>query len=761
MAKREPKTRSRKKAPTLPGFAANEKPTHIWVNRDTCVVRDGEWRRIVFHGTQAAVWRVGETAIRNALLVQMAKEPRVVLEDLARAFELTSEAVRLIRRKAETEGLLAVMLPTPRDAGATAREVVEWMEKLFEQGKGVEEVLKALKGKVKRTTVSKYRKQWSARCQASPAMQQQQSLALPTVTVTPPPTPQAETERLATEPAGEIRKPREESEYRSAPLRENAPETASIERTGAKVCIEESAPRSRRSVQHLGAWLLVAMVESLGLHDDSRALLSPKSGRPLRIALDALISALAIGEGCVEGVRRLATRTCATLLLASAAPSATWIRRALGSVAETAEGFHERFAANLIRAAHAAAEPDRPVVFYVDNHTREYTGEQELTWHWKMQDDRAVPGVTDYWIHDANGSPIAPVTAFQQSSLVAYLPPCAALIRGALGKEPPVLVVFDRGGAFPTAMVDLKTLPDGKVDFLTYERAPFPKHGREYFKRHGEKLELTDRDGKKESVLVIDGGKYLGNGRGRVRRICLLMPDDAQINLLTSSEEDVAWLARTLFARWRQENAFKFGADRWGFDQLDSRQVEPYAPGTLIPNPYRRNLVKSRDDAIEREGKLRCQIARLKAGDPERVELKAGLADVLETKDIVTKALYNSTEQIFIERTHLAGQLVHHRREYKLLVDTVRIGCANAEDRLARMLAEHLPRPAEAKRVIQNTLKASGNVCVTQGKITVSLDPSGNRSELQALRQLLKEVNALRLKHPGDPLRRRLSFALQ
>lgn len=748
--------------------------TQVWLNRDTCLVRDGESRRLVFHGTQAASWREGETAIRNALLVQLAEEPRIILEDLAKAFGLSSEAVRLIRRKAEREGVLAVMLPSHPGRAPLASEVRVRMEKLFEEGKCNEEVRAALGGKIASSTVSKYRRLWKARVQETPPPEPtQQPLPLPPVAEQAEPASKAvecveEEARCAavsesnSEAAqGEIRAPRDESAHRAgAPLRENAPETADIERTGAKACIEESVPRSRRSVQHLGAWLLVAMVKSLGLHENARTLLSPKSRRPVRVALDALISALAIGEGCVEGVRRLATRTCAILLLSSAAPSATWIRRTLGSVAGTAEGFHERFAANLIRAAHAEAEPGRPVVFYIDNHTREYTGEQELSWHWKMQDDRAVPGVTDYWIHDAHGSPIAPVTAFQQGSLVAYLPRCAALIRGALGKQPRVLVVFDRGGAFPTAMVDLKTLPDGQVDFLTYERAPFSKHGREYFKRHGEELELTDRDGKKESVLVIDGGKYLGDGRGRVRRICLLMPDDTQLNLLTSSNEDAAWLAQTLFARWRQENAFKFGGDRWGFDQLDSRQVEPYAPGTLIPNPYRRSLMKSRDDAIEKEGKLRCQIARLKAGDPERAQLKARLADVLETKALVTKALYSATEQIFIEKTHLAGRLVHHRREYKLLVDTVRIGCANAEDRLARMLADHLPRPAEAKRVIQNMLKAPGNVSVTQDKITVSLDPSGNRSELLALRQLLKEVNALRLRHPGDPLRRRLSFVL-
>jgi hypothetical protein len=703
MTKREPKSRSRKTAATLPGVAAKAGPTQEWFCRDGCLVRRDGRIHLVMHGTQVASWDEGETAIRNALLVQLAEEPRIILEDLAKAFRLSSEAVRIIRRKAEREGLLAVMLPSHPGRAPLAPELRARMERLFEEGKRNEEVRAALGGKIASSTVSKYRQLWAARLPETPSLElSQQPLPLSSVAEQAERAPvgaekgvEAEAARAAPSEAspeatcGEFRAPREESEYRSAPLRENAPETASIERTGAKVCIEESAPRSRRSVQHLGAWLLVAMVETLGLHDDARALLSPKSRRPVRVAIDALISALAIGEGCVEGVRRLATRTCATLLLSSAAPSATWIRRALGSVAETAEGFHARFAASLIRDAHAAAEPDRPVVFYVDNHTREYTGEQELSWHWKMQDDRAVPGVTDYWIHDAHGSPIAPVTAFQQGSLVAYLPRCAALVRGALGKEPPVLVVFDRGGAFPTAMVDLKALPDGKVDFLTYERAPFPKHGREYFERHGEKLDLTDRDGKKERVLVLDGGKYLGDGRGRVRRICLLMPDDGQLNLLTSSDEDAAWLARTLFARWRQENAFKFCADRWGFDQLDSRQVEPYAPGTLIPNPYRRNLEKSRDDATASEGKLRCQLARLKVGDSKRVEIKTKLADVLETKAMVTKAMYNSTEHILIEQTHLAGKLVHHRREYKLLIDTVRTGCANAEDRLARMLAEH------------------------------------------------------------------------
>lgn len=763
MAKRVPKTRSRKKAPTLPGFTANESPMHVWVNRNTCVVRDGEWRRIVFHGTQAAAWRVGQTAIRNALLVQMANEPHVVLEDLARAFELSSEAVRLIRRKAESEGLLAVMLPTPRDTGAIAPEVVERMEKLFEQGKTGAEIIKALGGRVSQGTVSKYRRRWKARKpQAAEPEPQQQSLTLPTITVAAAPVASERpvpTELELAPEAGEIRKPREESEYRS---RESAPGTAEAERVGAKRQLEERLPRSRRGVQHAGVWLLTAMAGSLGLFE-SAAKLQPADGspQPLRLALDAVLAALGIGEGCVEGVRRLATSSGASLLLASAMPSATWVRRRLGAVAGQAEQFHGDLSRRLFEAARNEAEPDRPVVFYVDNHTREFTGEPQLTRHWKMQKDRTVPGTTDYWIHDSHGRPITALAAPQQGSMVQYLPRCARVIRAALGKESRALVAFDRGGAFPTAMAELKGLTEGPVDFLTYERAPFPLHGREYFERHGQAVELGDEEDKPQRVLVLDGGTYLGEGRGRVRRLSLLLPDDAQINLLTSSTEDAVWLARTLFARWGQENAFKYGKERWGFDQLDSRQVEAYPDGTIIPNPCRRNLERSRDRAVQREGKLRCKLARTRADAPERAELKAKVAETMSVLADVRAALRQTPQHIAIEETRLAGKLVHHRREYKLLVDTVRVAAMAAEDRLSARLRPYLATEAESKQVLQNAFKAVGNIQVANSHITIALDPSGNRAELRAIRKLFDEINHEAISHPADPLHRPLRFRLQ
>jgi len=774
MAKRTPKTRSKKKAPTLPGFASCGDPKQVWITRDTCLVRDGEWRRLVFHGTQAAAWRESETAIRNALLVQLAAEPTVILEDLAKAFELSSEAVRLIRRKAEREGLLAVMLPQPRGRAPLAPELRGQMEKLFAQGLKSERVFEKLSRKVSRATISKYRRLWEEResqptqtepCQQSllpePKRATLQADSMPIEVMVPARSPASKdataTEELPSVDHGEIRSPRDDSAYVA---RERALETASAERAGGRQQLEERRPRSRRGVQYAGVWLLTAMVGSLGLYE-SATTLPQAASRPLRLAFDAVLAALGIGEGCVEGVRRLATRAAAALLLASSPPSATWVRRTLGGLTTGAEEFHRDFAAKLFLAARHRAEPDKPMVLYVDNHTREYTGEQLLSWHWKMQRKRAVRGTTDYWIHDALGRPITSLAAFQQGSLVEYLPRCARLIRGALGEEPRVLFVFDRGGAFPAAMSELKDLPEGQVDFLTYERAPFDLHGRAYFEKHGTARRFHGVDGSRQRVVVLDRGTYLGEGRGRIRRLSLLLPDDAQINLLTSSQEDAAWLAQTLFSRWSQENAFKYGKERWGFDQLDGRQVDAYPGETIIPNPYRRNLERSRDGALQREGRLRCRIARMPMKNPKREALGKELVEVSSMAQLIQEALKRTPTHTPLEHTHLNGKLVHHRRDYKLLVDTLRVAAMTAEDELARKLRPHLPVGAEAKRVLQNIFSAAGNIQVADSQITITLDPAANRAELPAIRKLLNDLNQGALTHPADPLRRPLRFRLQ
>jgi hypothetical protein len=72
-----------------------------------------------------------------------------------------------------------------------------------------------------------------------------------------------------------------------------------------------------------------------------------------------------------------------------------------------------------------------------------------------------------------------------------------------------------------------------------------------------------------------------------------------------------------------------------------------------------------------------------------------------------------------LKETELKDKLVYHPGDYKTLIDTIRIACANAESELASVLAPALRRPGEAKKVLANIFAAPGQVRVNGKSITI------------------------------------------
>jgi hypothetical protein len=298
-------------------------------------------------------------------------------------------------------------------------------------------------------------------------------------------------------------------------------------------------------------------------------------------------------------------------------------------------------------------------------------------------------------------------------------------------------------------MVELRT---AGVDFVTYERAPPRAVARKNFTP----LELGG-----EKPGIYETRANLGSGRGRVRRICVLLPDGHQLNLLAISELPAQRLLEIMRGRWRQENGFKYGAERWGMNQLDGRKTVEYPEGTIIPNPARRRLERALRLAQVQEGDLRRNLAKPAKGASRRKALEAALEWVVGEQRKLEAQRPATPEHALIEETGLAGELVHHAVEYKTTLDTVRIACVNAEAALAAELGAFLPRPKEAKRALRNLSGAPGRLRVATDEITAELLPAGTRSEMLAYAALLETVNQWQLSLPGDPLGRRLRFRLQ
>ena len=749
----------------------------------------------------------GESAI--TLVMRLSRSSSVVLSRnpcqekiYTQAFGVTTEMIRVLRKVAREEGVEAALLRAPRGRQSQLSEARQLkLEKLFDQGLGPTAVSKVITFSISLRSIERLRTAWLSRRAAERASAG--TVAMPpgdgtVVTELQPDLPllpvvrsnavqaQSSPPSLESVVASAVAASLSASSSTDAPACSTKEEceapgllTASSgrsepEQTGSTrdKSVAQPTPimvefdddkrkngsteiRSAPLVQHLGTWLMIAMVARLGLFARAEVIgTSRLATSALRIAMEALIAALSIGQQCVEGVRRLQTRSVGVLLRAQWAPSATWARLILGRFSQDLGGFYLQMSMAASYVREALAKATGPCVFYIDNHMRHYTGMEVLRKGWRMQDKRAVPGSMDYWVHDEDGRPLFRVKATENEALTEWLLPIARILRDVLGAGETMILAFDRAGAFPVQMAQLRT---ERFSVVTYERAPYPEVARSKFTKT-----LTIGD---ETLRYVESRTNLGSGRGRVRRICVLVTNEdgqsRQINLLAIGAHDAEACIAVMRGRWSQENAFKHGSTRWGINQLDGRTTKPYPQEAIIPNPARRRLDRALRTARLCEGKARRELKKLSADSPKRKGIQRDLAESLATQKELEAQRPSMPTHAPLKDTELSGILRRHPDEYKVTVDAIRTACANAESELAAQLGLHMKRPAEAKKLLANLLCAPGRVHATAHHIDVNLDAAGAAHDQHAFSELLAQVNTWNLTLPGDSRSRPLRFSAQ
>ena len=285
---------------------------------------------------------------RNVFAVTLAKSGMVNLGRLASAFGITDEYLRVLRRKEEAQGLAGLLLSRQgKDSKVPPELRVVWSA-MFAAGRTPNDVFLeqpgAKKNHLSYTTVWRACEQWKrdreplSEQPATPPLDGQLTLFV---------------EQATAEPATVEKHGDANDQTPDEGVAEIVPMTAAPVRSG-------------QMVQHVGCWLLIALAYEFGLHDDAAHAFKPQDPDGLRIALDAVICALAIYQRCVEGVRRLATPTGPRLLRAETVPTAPGVRKLFGRLLGATEIggslLEARVTSRLITAAHA---DEGPAIFYV------------------------------------------------------------------------------------------------------------------------------------------------------------------------------------------------------------------------------------------------------------------------------------------------------------------------------------------------------------------------------------------------------------
>ncbi len=160
----------------------------------------------------------------------------------------------------------------------------------------------------------------------------------------------------------------------------------------------------------------------------------------------------------------------------------------------------------------------------------------------------------------------------------------------------------------------------------------------------------------------------------------------------------------------------------------------------------------------EKEGMLRNKLARFEKGTPKHAEAEARLDEQLLLQAELSAQRPSLPIHAPVEETELSGVLTYHDPHYKVVLDTIRIAALNAEADLAAELAEHMQKPAEAKKLLANIFAAPGDLRVSEKNVTLHLKIAARNDERQAITRLFQTINSLNLSLPGDPKSRPLRF---
>jgi len=404
--------------------AESSEPGRIWFGSGGCVERHSDGTFAVFvHGQLLEIYSAEDVATRDVLIALVREH--ATREVLASAFRTSPATVGRVFTRFHRGGFRAVA-DYGRRGGWTVRTVKleKRLRHLFEKGMGPRAAHRDVAKKMSYGTVYAIYREWLSRKEAqagAPLAPGQSELRYGPASVEevmeaaamPPADHSAEEAVEGAEELLAVEEPVQPETAEAPPVPvptppapgDEGPEVkeagkAELPVTERAPCCEPTlpavAPAPGTLVQHVGSWMLLGLLNGLGFYQLAASCRGEVAMLSLRPAIDALAIALAVGQKCAEGVRRLATPSAGTLLRHAAGLTASWVREVLHEFAKAAsKTFPAKVAARLLARA---GEGEKRVRYYVDNHLRRYTGKHTIRKGWRMQDKRAVPGTSDYYV---------------------------------------------------------------------------------------------------------------------------------------------------------------------------------------------------------------------------------------------------------------------------------------------------------------------------------------------------------------------------
>ena len=484
-----------------------------------------------------------------------------------------------------------------------------------------------------------------------------------------------------------------------------------------------------------------------------------------------------VGEPRAEGATRLNPTAFGRILGMDRSPEVKTIRRQYQGLVDTGKVpelmsmiAFERFAAD--------NNPDTGLlgIVYVDGHTRAYEGGKKIGRLHSTRLKMPVPATEETWVSAANGDPLFMVMAQPSASLVSELKALVPKLRAMIGDDRRMLVGFDRGGWSPTLFAHLHK---AGFDVLTWRKGTTGDvdetlfHAETYVDEQGT-THTWDRvaDTEVDVLLSAKTGDTFS-----MRQVSQIVPlttrtGTRQIHILTTLDtQKTMGAAEVVFrmaARWRQENYFRFGRERFALDAHDSYASSDDDATRLVPNPAKAKAKLVQDNARNYRDAVAGTVtaAMLAINTPKPSTQGVTITNQMHN-DIhaplhaaeTTAAAAEDTYRQLLARVPLGesrpGQQVLDQ-EMKRFTHIIRMAAFNTAVTLAREIRTNTGfqrADREAHNLVRQILKQPGDIDPTQpGILRITLDPMPTQRETAAVRELCTSLTDTETHYPGTDL---------
>ncbi len=380
------------------------------------------------------------------------------------------------------------------------------------------------------------------------------------------------------------------------------------------------------------------------------------------------------------------------------APEVKTLRRKLAEIGAMGKARH--FADALARRW---ARPEALGYLYVDGHVRPYHGRKyKIPKTWSPQRRLCMPATSDTWVNDAQAQPWFFVTAEANDDLLSMLENAVLpKIRDEVGAGPRPTVVFDRGAWSPAAF---QRWSIAGFDIMTYRKgryAPWPQQdfvtvvdpsGRQ---KAGKPM--TWKLAEKPLALSTGGGDSL-----TVREVRRLCDNGHQTSIVTTRTDlSTGAVAARMFARWRQENYFKYMRQEYALDHRCSYAAEAADPDRPMANPQIKALEKSRKIVKKALDKLRIRYGELrdrKPSDPDLPDIREWIGEFDRILKEIRAGKRALPKKVSAKTVMDEADIVRLEIERKRFTDLIRMIAYRAESAMLPMIAPLFMRDAEEGR---------------------------------------------------------------